>query len=702
MKNELKISTLSIVCVLCAAVAAPAFGAASVRSLGGAGTYSSASSAAATKSTGTSAQKSVSAGTTRAAATPRLSIGKYLGGATVVGGNTSMKPEQSGNHGGDSTSGNLQERIRILEEFMGYSSTGDNIPEQLKDIQLDIKELEADLSALTGAVTSVVYEDGELTVTQNGKNKVFDLAKDFAGKSEIEALQSAIDAIVVPDLTDYAKKTDLDGFLTSAELSELTSDVAALELASASMDEAIKALQGGMIDEEALNAKLAELETADKDLNDAIEALKNMTPSTEGMVNKDYVDGVVSRLESADAGLLDLINAIQQPDVDKNYVDTAINGLNDVIDDLLAADLLMNQKIAGLEALLANAATKDEIKDFITSGEVDSKIDEAIAGLLTADDIKDFVKTGKLQEEIAKLATKDEIADFVISTEVSDAIAEATKDLLTADDIADFVKSGDMVTAIENATSNLATKQEVEDAKSELQAAIDKINAGSVELTNYYTKAQSDEKFAAKSDLTGLQDSIDANAAGVKENAEDIASLELAVQSAASEAADAKLAAGSAQNLADLNAADIKALQEAGYVTSETLQQNYVTNETLQQQNYVTNETLQQQNYVTNETLQQQNYVTNETLQQNYVSNTALEEKGYLTEEVAASTYLTEENVNNFVEIEDGSITAVKLADGAVTAEKIDTGTDNAGEMIMLMSNGDGTSTWVSVTVDAE
>ena len=61
-----------------------------------------------------------------------------------------------------------------------------------------------------------------------------------------------------------------------------------------------------------------------------------------------------------------------------------------------------------------------------------------------------------------------------------------------------------------------------------------------------------------------------------------------------------------------------------------------------------------------------------------------------------------EENVNNFVDIEDGSITAVKLADGAVTAEKIDTGTDNAGEMIMLMSNGDGTSTWVSVTVDAE
>lgn len=53
-------------------------------------------------------------------------------------------------------------------------------------------------------------------------------------------------------------------------------------------------------------------------------------------------------------------------------------------------------------------------------------------------------------------------------------------------------------------------------------------------------------------------------------------------------------------------------------------------------------------------------------------------------------------------EVPDRSITVEKLADGAVTAEKIDTGTDNAGEMLMLMSNGDGTSTWVSVMVDAE
>ena len=58
MKNELKISTLSIACVLCTAMAMPSFGAPAVRSLGGAGTYSSASSAASTGSKSASTAKS--------------------------------------------------------------------------------------------------------------------------------------------------------------------------------------------------------------------------------------------------------------------------------------------------------------------------------------------------------------------------------------------------------------------------------------------------------------------------------------------------------------------------------------------------------------------------------------------------------------------------------------------------------------------
>ena len=112
MKNELKISTLSIVCVLCTAVAMPAFGVSSVRSLGGTGTYTSASSAAAAKSDkASSATNSVRGGSmrvnnsasasrnatrsssTRTATTPRLSIGKYLAGSSAISGGSSNRVE---------------------------------------------------------------------------------------------------------------------------------------------------------------------------------------------------------------------------------------------------------------------------------------------------------------------------------------------------------------------------------------------------------------------------------------------------------------------------------------------------------------------------------------------------------------------------------------------------------------------------------
>lgn len=843
MKNELKISTLSIVCVLCAAVAAPAFGASSVRSLGGTGTYSSASSAAAakSKSTGSSAQNSVRGGsmrvgdnaststsrvgTARAATAPRLSIGKYLGGSTAVSGGSSLRPGQSGNgnQGGsdDATSGKLQERIKVLEQFMGYSSGGDNIPEQLKDIRLDVDALEADLAALTGAVTSVVYEDGELTVTQDGKDTVFDLTKDFADKSEVEALQAAIDSIVIPSLEGYAKLTDLEGFLTSAELSELEDVVSALELADESMNAAIKSLQGGMVSKDDLDSKVNELKSVDEGLQAAIDELKKSTPSTDGLVDKSYVDGLVAGLEQADSALQNAIDAIAQPDVDKAYVDAAIDGLNSAISGLELADLAMEQTVAGLEALIAKAATKEEIKDFVTSDTVDSKIEAAIAGLAGQDEIKDFVTSGKLQEEIAKLATKDSIADFVTSSEVSDAIEEATKDLLTADDVVDFVKSGDMTTAIANATSNLATKAELQATKSELQAAIDNINAGQVELTSYYTRAEADAKFATKSELpvvptdlsafnndagyitdaslVNIQNAIDANMVSIDENAADIVSLDAAVQAAAGEAADAKLAASSAQNMADLNAADIKELQEAGYITDSALTPYAKSadlaavatsgsyNDLLDQPTLITQADLNSLRSALEAQIEGKaeagDFATSGALKEvsdalaaltddvytkaqidkkiadaisggdidlsGYATSTALNEvkasleakdkeisdglaaltdslTGYVKkselatvatsgsyndlkdkpslEQYVTNTAVSESITNalNTFDIPDGSITPEKLQNGAVTAEKINTGSGNEGEMVMLMSNGDGTSTWVSVTVDAE
>ena len=522
MKTELKISTLSIICVLSTVIALPSFGASAVRSLGGAGTYSSASSAAtggAKPATGTvgsvragslranapQSATSSKVSSTRAGATPRLSIGKYLAGGSVIG-------------GAGSSSGTINP---------GQSSISD-LKKTVDDLVIDVEGLKEEIASLTGEYPTIEFENGILTIVQDGVSEEINLNDYFASEDALQELEDKINEIVIPDLSEYAKKSDLDGLLTSADLSELQGAVDALELVDESMDAAIKALQGGMITADELNAKVEELKAVDAGLQTAINELKNSTPSTEGLVDKDYVDGLVGRLEAADVDLRNAIAAIEQSYVDKAYVDDAIADLNEAIVALQGADSAMGQAITDLQAGLEDAATKEEIKDFVKSAEVDAKIQEAVAGLATEEQIADFVTNGKLQEEIAKLATKDEIANFVTSDAVSNAIMEATKDLLTAEDVADFVKSGDMANAIESATSGLATKQELADAKSELQAAIERISASQVDLTKYYTKEEANAKFATK-DLGNAETAGVTKLYGTKGESEDGAMTQKAV-----------------------------------------------------------------------------------------------------------------------------------------------------------------------------
>lgn len=221
MKNELKISILSIVCVLCASFALPSYGASSVRSLGGTGTYSSASSAAEAKSggnsmgdgainsvragslrvnnvTGTTAAGATRTGATRAATTPRLSIGKYLAGSSAVSGGSSISGSHRPGNGGNG--GNAD--VTYLEEFVGYTPSGDTLPEQLTDIVLRVDELEKDITAQLGVVTDVVFDNavGTLTVSVAGEDTpvVYYLSDYFDGKIT-DALQGVLDDMVAPD-----------------------------------------------------------------------------------------------------------------------------------------------------------------------------------------------------------------------------------------------------------------------------------------------------------------------------------------------------------------------------------------------------------------------------------------------------------------------------------------------------------------------
>ena len=479
MKNELKISTLSIACVLCTAMAMPSFGAPAVRSLGGAGTYSSASSAASTGSKSASTAKSTVRGgsmrvgdtattsstSTRAAASPRLSIGKYLASSSA----TSGKPSGGGNLGQAGQESSWKPRVEALEAVLGLPDLDDGLV-------VDVKQLQKDLNDMTGGGyrISVEEEDGKLTISQ-GDEEVW--AGGFASFEGLKALQDALDA---------------------------------------------------------LTGRVSVNETAIATLETGLESLKNTVDGLGDIASGDLLNRV--------AGLESTVSGLQSGGASGETVTQLqedVKGLSSQVESVVAQ--------------LENVATKEQIKDFVKSDAVESMIqDLATKGEITA-----------LQTEMAKLATKDSIKDFVTSDYVTQAIAG----LQTADQVSQ---------AIDAKIANLATKAELETVKSELQAAIDNINAGQVELTNYYTKADADAKFATKAEIPDMTQ---------------------------------------------------------------------------------------------------------------YVTTTQVD--------------TTVSNAMNTYEIPDGSITTDKIQAGAVTSDEINTGAAE-GEMVMLMSNGDGTSSWVSVTVDAE
>ena len=479
MKNELKISTLSIACVLCTAMAMPSFGAPAVRSLGGTGTYSSASSAASTGSKSASTAKSTVRGgsmrvgdttttsstSTRAAASPRLSIGKYLASSSA----TSGKPSGGGNLGQAGQESSWKPRVEALEAVLGLPDLDDGLV-------VDVKQLQKDLNDMTGGGyrISVEEEDGKLTISQ-GDKEVW--AGGFASFEGLKALQDALDA---------------------------------------------------------LTGRVSVSETAIATLETGLESLKNTVDGLGGIASGDLLNRVAD-LESTVRGL------------------QSGGASGETVTQLQEDVKGVSSQVKSVVAQLENVATREEIKDFVESDAVKSMIqDLATKGEITA-----------LQTEMAKLATKDSVKDFVTSDYVTQAIAG----LQTADQVSQ---------AIDAKIANLATKAELEAAKSELQAAIDNINAGQVELTNYYTKADADAKFATKAEIPDMTQ---------------------------------------------------------------------------------------------------------------YVTTTQVD--------------TTVSNAMNTYEIPDGSITTDKIQAGAVTSDEINTGAAE-GEMVMLMSNGDGTSSWVSVTVDAE
>lgn len=756
MKYEFKISTLSIVCVLCAAMSAPAFGAPAVRSLGGAGTYVGSTGATAAKATdaskpatatvksvrggsmrvnpsATSGATSTRASSTRASSTPRLSIGKYLSGSsTAVSGTVKpVDPELS--------SGNLQTRIEVLEDYLGYTEGDTPLKAGVAAMELDIAKLKQDLSEMLGVQIDVVYgTDGVLTITRGSDTIV---SEKFVTAAELQsALNDAVDGVVTSDMLDVVEK----------DIADIKSEVSTLTEADKALQDAIDALesaQGGT------DSTTAELSDQIEDLQTAQESLQTVV---DGLASKDFVEGTY--VDSAVAGAVADLTAAD--DLIKQMIEdlqggntTSLSELATAIEELKSADTGINTAVEAIVADVTELQTtmadvEKALKTFTTT-EITNDLTERLVELETklADvDLSSFATIADLN------SAKNELSKTI--TDIQTALSNQHQDdikALTDQHAADIKELNDALEALKSAgVVTNATFAALQDKVSEIEA-------------DYATDGEVSKAVAAARDA--LQELIDANTIAIAANASDIATNASAIAKNAADIATntsaialVKTTAESAVELANSNATEIEKLKPVAYsglysdldglpvlITEDDLtklQDAMIKrmNELHANGDYATakefaelvsevgtlktgsasQETVKQlqadvealyKDYATKAELTKAEENLNSTIASLGTRVTANEEaiaklQEAMAKKVDSATLATtvQELVNEneiTIPIADGSITTAKLADGAVTSGKMSIEGFKTGQMAMFM-NYNGVGEWVLVNVAGE
>lgn len=460
MKNDLKISTLTIICVLCTAVSG-AYGASSVRSFGGSGTYASASDAAAANTSSATSASSVrggsvrvnpgsgvsgssttiDAGTTtngRVATTPRLSIGHYLGGGTSISGGSSLRPQTPGSSGGSSSGGDggldpdvaagLRQQVDQLQrDVEDLRNADDNINDQLLDKQDALipgddgyiiiddttNEIFVDVDALEGALETVAGKDGR--EVELGSNDTHLLWR-YVGESGWH------DLIAIADITGPQGPQGEKG-----EKGE-PGDAANLDAYSTTeqMNQAIGKAIAALADVYATKAELANYATSD-DLSRGLAAKANAADvyTKAEVYNKAEVDDKVADIVAGD------MDEALANKADKTYVDTQL---------ATKADKTELANYATTESVTALDSEMDEVN--ATATEAALAAANAISGLDAKEDISnkkqtltnsatDYPSTAAVTTALEQKADKSELENFVTSDELAGKADQSALDNLT-------------------------------------------------------------------------------------------------------------------------------------------------------------------------------------------------------------------------------------------------------------------------------
>ena len=457
MKNDLKISTLTIICVLCTAVSG-AYGASSVRSFGGSGTYASASDAAAANTSSATSVRggsvrvnpgsgvsgsstTIEAGTTtngRVATTPRLSIGHYLGGGTSISGGSSLRPQTPGSSSGGSSSGGdggldpdvaagLRQQVDQLQrDVEDLRNADDNINDQLLDKQDALipgddgyiiiddatNEIFVDVDALQGALETVAGKDGrEVELGSNDTHLLWryvgegnDEWRELIAKADITGPQGE-----KGEKGDPGEAANLDAYSTTEQ-----------------MNQAIGNAIAALADVYATKAELANYATSD-DLSLGLAAKANAADvyTKAEVYNKTEVDDKVADIVAGD------VDEALANKADKTYVDSQLAN---------KADKTELAGYATVESVSALDSEMDEVNAIATEAALGAA--QALSGLTGKEDTSNKTQTltnsatqypsgAAVTSALAGKADKTELENYVTSDELAGKADQSALDNLT-------------------------------------------------------------------------------------------------------------------------------------------------------------------------------------------------------------------------------------------------------------------------------
>ena len=362
----------------------------------------------------------------------------------------------------------------------------------------------AGLDADTVSTLKTLAQNSDLTTVAEKVKNVYTKAETddkLATKADVTAIpdvsglatKAEVAAITVPSIEGLAKTTDVETKLADyATKAEVTAAVAGVQVPSIEGLAKTTEVEAKLAD----YAKTAEVETT--------YAKKTELPSVEGLATKAEVAETYATKEAVNA----------------------VAGLD--------AETVNTLKTLAQNSDLTTVAEK--VKNVYTKAETDTKL-EAKADVTAIPDVSGLAKTAEVETTYAKktelpdvsgLATKAEVAAITVpsveglakTTEVEAKLADYAKktELPSIEGLATKAEVTEAVTGLAKASevaATYATKEAVNavagldaDTVNQLKALAQNSDLTTVaeKVKNVYTKSETDDKLAAKADVTAIPD----------------------------------------------------------------------------------------------------------------------------------------------------------------------------------------------------